>query len=448
MDEERTPRQLAWIRLQNVDWAPPTPAPVGRVEDWLPLLCDIWSQEAGRRAGRRVETLGRLREAGARMTLEEFAGGEELWLGSRWAVWPLAPGSTATLLCSRLGKRPHLRIDVFKRLRLLLDDLGGQIVAAGARSSLAPALEACNDFAPVLMIEAAAADRWRWWAQRAFAVEWRSGPPRLWLSPRISPSRAPPFPLHDRAAAVIGDQWLIPYVRENGSIHKLLAAWESDSPSRGEWRIDDASATHTPARASAAFKSAPIAPPAGGEWMLHCTRSPLGAWPDESPREYFAALLNADSQDRSAIGALRRAVNANCIIGSSAGIRGGHRSVCLTAAAWHELRGLRQYRRHRQQWDFDLTGIAIDSRWLRAAGAKPVRYGDQSQWERMSDAERPYFQKRMSGEVDWSVQREWRIIGDLDLTDLPTSLAWLFTDRIDAIEELQRVSRWPVYLIE
>lgn len=189
--------------------------------------------------------------------------------------------------------------------------------------------------------------------------------------------------------------------------------------------------------------------------LTHCTRAPDGAWPDESVEAYRDGLMfDRPAPPRSALDTLQRIVMQRRLLAGSRGIRGGWRVVCFTAVPLADLSKLRVYRPHRVRWDFGPYGICICRRWLAAAGTRPVRYGDDVLWQTLPSVQRPWFQKRFTEcrakarPIDWSVEREWRHVGDVDLESLPGHSALLFVPSLGEAERLARASPWPVTVFE
>ena len=88
-------------------------------------------------------------------------------------------------------------------------------------------------------------------------------------------------------------------------------------------------------------------------------------------------------------------------------------------------------------------------------GARPVLYGDESMWQNMNESDRPFFQPAHSSGstsddtdsgIDWTVEREWRHIGDLDLSRLSHEDALVFVPNFAAARRLSAVSPWPITL--
>ncbi|HEY4261286.1 MAG TPA: hypothetical protein VGM98_14060 [Schlesneria sp.] len=167
--------------------------------------------------------------------------------------------------------------------------------------------------------------------------------------------------------------------------------------------------------------------------------------------DYIDSLLDdAGDADHSAIAALERIVTQRKLRAASRMIRGGHAVVCLTAVPLLDLAPLRKFQTHRSRWDFEPYGLCIRQKWLQDRGAIPVIYGDEATWQSLRDEDRPYFQftspPTSSPGIDWSVEREWRHVGDLDLNELPAEDGLLFVRHYDDAVRLSRSSPWPITL--
>jgi hypothetical protein len=85
-------------------------------------------------------------------------------------------------------------------------------------------------------------------------------------------------------------------------------------------------------------------------------------------------------------------------------------------------------------------------------GARPVQYGDDSLWDALPAADRPFFQmdaSRTAGgkRIDWTVEQEWRHVGDVELGDLPADAALLFVPSEAEARQLAAASPWPIVVL-
>lgn len=194
--------------------------------------------------------------------------------------------------------------------------------------------------------------------------------------------------------------------------------------------------------------------PDAWQYLTHFTRAPLGPWPDQTDYEYLCELLTAaDLAKRTPFAALRRILAQLRIMATGRLLRGGAPAVCLTAIPPPQIESRRVFRPHRGRWDFEPYGICIRRDWLIGHGARPVIYGDDALWDRLTVEDRPFFQKRTTrprGDgrtIDWTVEQEWRHLGDLDLGALPRESGLVFVPTAAEASELAVDCRWPIYVL-
>ena len=184
------------------------------------------------------------------------------------------------------------------------------------------------------------------------------------------------------------------------------------------------------------------------EFLVHTTRSCPGPWPDESFEQYADSLLNSHpDSDHSTLGTLRRIVTQKKLLSSNQTIRGGSRVVSFTASPLLQLPALHRFRPHRVRWDFEPYGLCLRREWLIKQGVRPVQYRDDADWSSLSDSDRPFFQLATGDSgIDWTVEREWRVPGDLDLTDLSPNDVILFVPDFQSAKSLAQSTSWPITL--
>lgn len=186
----------------------------------------------------------------------------------------------------------------------------------------------------------------------------------------------------------------------------------------------------------------------GWSFLTHTTRACAGPWPGQSMEDYIDSLMESRfDADHSGLSALCRILLQKQLIGSNRTIRGGHRVVSFTECPLGDLPRLHRFRRHRIRWDFEPYGICIRRDWLISHGAKPVRYGDDELWRSLSEIEQPFFQVA-HGEsgIDWSVEQEWRVPGDLSLEGLRDTDVLVFVPDSRSAREVIRRIQLPVTL--
>jgi hypothetical protein len=424
-----------------------------------------------------------------------------LWLGNRLAWWPrgVLAGRRVGVASSRLGRNLEQRKAWFAALRtacMRLDPTRDVLLTSEAITSQR-FVQRCGQLfgIPVLCLGAEREGTLRDWARRILADEApsRDSEHHVYLSPSLSDGKSstptqeqPARPMRDRAMMAISDLLIVLRVRANGNIQRLLESRlaRSEYPAasvflalgeglvprkiaeplmdRGAvgWYIMDGDPPAKPAApppwTSPTVPAAPIIKcPSAQDWayLTHCTRRRPGPWPDQDENAYLDdLLLDRDGADHSALAALWRIVRNRCLLASNDLIRGDQAVVSLTAVPLQQIHRLRTFRSHLSRWDFEPYGICIRRDWLQKQGARPVHYGDDSLWEQLSATERPFFQKRQSqtrsgAVMDWRVEREWRLIGDLRLDNVPSDAAFVFVPSWDEARQLATVSPWPIAIL-
>jgi hypothetical protein len=428
------------------------------------------------------------------------------WLGQRLVWWPdgAPEGRCVGLVSSRLGQELDRHKPWFAVLRtacMRLDPQQDLLVTAGSTAAQRFVQRGGRLFGlRTLSVEIDREDAlsWRGWGRRVLAVI--GGVPttawRALISPPLHHGDAPAvleelagLPAPDRAIFALSDRIVALQVRPEGNLMRLLQARLRlpGSPAASVflalgpdlvqseqagglldaggvgWFVMNAAGqpdhdNPTPWNSAPPTdrKSAPIVPcPPSDGWpyLTHCTRRRSGPWPGENEDKFLDDLiLDRAGADHSALAALWRIASSGRLIAGSEFVRGETPVVSFTAVPLSEIRTLRTYRSHLGRWDFEPYGICIRRDWLQRRGVRAVQYGDESLWDALSPTDRPFFQKQAShtasGKVlDWTVEQEWRHIGDLKLDGIPAHAAMLFVPSEAEARQLAASSPWPVAVV-
>jgi hypothetical protein len=85
---------------------------------------------------------------------------------------------------------------------------------------------------------------------------------------------------------------------------------------------------------------------------------------------------------------------------------------------------------------------------LERLGARVVVYGDEAEFKKLSDKDKPYFQprgtKNSRSPQDWTSEREWRLLGDLKFAELPRNSVLIFVATNTEAQQVARHCHWPV----
>ncbi|MEO1524093.1 MAG: hypothetical protein AAFX06_01595 [Planctomycetota bacterium] len=170
------------------------------------------------------------------------------------------------------------------------------------------------------------------------------------------------------------------------------------------------------------------------EWLVHCTRAPSRSIPGEREQQARDAMLLATQTAAvTPLAALRRIVRSKRLIASAVTSDRRYPVVCFSARSLASLLSERTYRPHLHRWDYEPYGVAIRKEAAIEAGLQPVIYGSPEQRGAIGVDEGYRFQA-LGKTYDWTSEREWRCLGDVDLTRFETGDVRLFVaDPSDAI---------------
>ena len=400
--------------------------------------------------------------------------------GFRYAIWRPNSSrnlSTTAIVMSRPGRQLDRKDALFRVLRVALSQLNPdrQCVLSAEGTAAHPFVSrACELFGiPLLGIHCAKkGTSLATWLQRIDS----HGEPVLHVLDLNG--KAARCPLRDYLEVMNSDQLLALHLRDGGNLHQLvrqrLAARRIEGrPSRvflslGNGQLVEGSLagqmmdlgaigwlplsdepSACPLASETVRPSAPILRSLNQANMLtHCTRRADGPWPDQAEIEYLDDLILGDATDRSCLASLIRIITMQRLIATHVSVRGDTSVVSFTTATLDELAKMRTFRAHRGRWDFEPYGISIDRELLKGLGGQEVTYGDESVWDAMSETARPFFQKVDDDSIDWRIEREWRVIGDVDLSSIPADKAIVFVPSEEEAKLVARISRWPVVIRE
>ncbi len=179
-------------------------------------------------------------------------------------------------------------------------------------------------------------------------------------------------------------------------------------------------------------------------WLVHCTRAPCGPWPGETEQQFRDdVLLGTAGNGRTAFDALSRIARSKKLVASCRTTDRRWPVVCFSSRSLQGLMESRCFRSHLKRWDYEPYGIAIRIEVAQQLGARSVVYGTPDQRERIELVDRYLFQA--AGKTfDWTTEREWRMLGDVDLSAINQQDAYLFTASDQEAECLRPLCPWQV----
>ncbi len=182
-------------------------------------------------------------------------------------------------------------------------------------------------------------------------------------------------------------------------------------------------------------------------YLAHCTRAGRTAWPDnKNDSQWYQWLLRELPEDNSPFYTLSQIIKSQRLIAHTGLYRGDHAAVSFSEVSLPELLPRRRYRAHLKRWDWEPYGVMISRYPLQQIGCKSVIYGNEETWKQLSIDQQPWYQPSHSkdGKENWSEEREWRVLGDVRLRQLPWESIIFFVPTRREAYQLSRICSWSI----
>jgi hypothetical protein len=223
----------------------------------------------------------------------------------------------------------------------------------------------------------------------------------------------------DRAAISLAKIMMPVSIRPGGKLQALISDDANSLKCINDFRIN----YEKPLVGPAHYEIGNISGFAKWNYLTHWTKTCHGPWPGENKANYYKKLLSSGNRyPHQALDTLENIITDGKIRASSNKMREGRYAIGFTEANPSQaLTKLMCWRSKYVNWNFEPYGVAIDKETAKALGIRPVIYGNESDYKMLSADDKPFFQSRGRADVDWSSEREWRHIGDIDLTEIASN---------------------------
>jgi hypothetical protein len=254
------------------------------------------------------------------------------------------------------------------------------------------------------------------------------------------------WPGRDREALALAQRIVPVSIRPGGRLDGLLKLNDGSGKIDPRYRIDYAPPLFRPARYNINEISQRYT---DWDFITHWTKTRHGPWPGETRSSFYARLLSSGGQyPNSAFNTLKNIVRERKIRASSEKIRDSFHAIGFTECRPDEILGMMRWCPRRVNWNFEPYGVAIKKSAAEKIGARSVTYGTDLDYKGFSESAKPFFQNRGGRDIDWSREREWRHIEDIDLNQLPDDQILFFVWRRTEAESLRPMTPNPVISFE
>lgn len=230
----------------------------------------------------------------------------------------------------------------------------------------------------------------------------------------------------DKAAITLANVLVPISIRPGGKLENLLTTLGDDREILPKYQIEYKKPIVRPPHYA---REAILCNYESWDYITHWTRTQHGPWPGQTKRDFYRQLIESENEyPNSSFNTLRNIAEEGIIRASSKKIRDALEVVGFTESDPLKVLSQMRWLPKRINWNFEPYGVAIHKKAASNIGIRPVLYGYSDDYERLANPDKPYFQSRGQKDVDWSMEREWRHIGDLDLSKIPpedlTFLIW------------------------
>ena len=225
------------------------------------------------------------------------------------------------------------------------------------------------------------------------------------------------YAVRDRMALELADIVYPVSIRPGGRLDALLAEFlKKGKQVREDFRIKFSRNAWTPSYSFPMDKLNPQLRLFERGWLTHWTHTWPGAWPGEEPREFYRDMLaDPGNYVRDARATLVRIIGEGLLRGSSWKMPSGEPAVSFTALTPAEAVGLMRWRKRYARYSLEPYGLALRRESLERAGTRPVRYLRNR--DTVPSGEERLFTQSAGRKGNWTVEKEWRLRGDLKLEE-------------------------------
>lgn len=172
-------------------------------------------------------------------------------------------------------------------------------------------------------------------------------------------------------------------------------------------------------------------------FLFHWTRTIDHPWPDETIAAYCRAIATSATYPRTAGDTLIRIAVSQQLLASRRHMPGNIPTVSFTSLPPSNTIPLMRWRARFGEMSFEPYAVGVRRSVADAAGVRPVYYYDG----KAVDSTIPCWLTQSRGKVtDWTTEREWRVVGNLDLAQFESDDLLVIVQHPDEIGPMEKAS--------
>jgi len=174
-------------------------------------------------------------------------------------------------------------------------------------------------------------------------------------------------------------------------------------------------------------------------YLIHWTRASNSPWLGESLYDFYESILSSSNNySHDGIGTLINILQEKKLRASSRHLRKGISAVSFSSLKPSMAVDLMKWRARYREMSFEPYGLAIHKDMADKIGVRPVIYGNLEMYQYLEEKDQPYFQS-MGTIGDWLPEREYRHLGDVDLSSVPSDAFSVIVFHKDKINRIKSV---------
>lgn len=249
----------------------------------------------------------------------------------------------------------------------------------------------------------------------------------------------------DRLAFDLASRIIPVSMRTGGRLESMMKDKSDDSEIDDGYRVEYRSRSHGESTINLPSRCPTVS---GWSFLTHWTSRSNGPWPGERSSDYYRAIFESGGEySRSAYFTLLRILDENRLRASGDHIRGNTPVVAFTALQPSEAIPLMRWRKRYVRPTFEPYGIAIHDRAAPAMGIKPVIYIGSNEIKEIDHSVDPVMVQGY-GVGDWPAEKEWRAVGDIDLSEIPADDVIVLVPTEEEASAIREITRFRASSLE
>ena len=159
------------------------------------------------------------------------------------------------------------------------------------------------------------------------------------------------------------------------------------------------------------------------KYLIHWTRTSNGSWPTELKSHYYNSIIENNTYPRNALNTLENILQLSLIKASVRHMPKKIPTVSFSSLTPDKATNLMRWRARYRQMSFEPYGIGLEQNYAKNIGIQKVKY---YQPPKKPDKLATWLYQSKGTKSDWQLENEYRHLGDLKLSNIPSDKLIIF----------------------